>query len=146
MRSEIDMDSVKELIEGLEIPELVETTRKHILVVDDDVRMLRLIKKYLENNYDVATAINGRVALKFLESKHTDLVLLDYEMPLDNGAAVLEKIRQNPKTKDLPVVFLTGVSSKEKIQEVLQMRPQGYLLKPINKQKLLFTIEKNIGY
>lgn len=146
MRSEINMDSVKELIEGLEIPELVETTRKHILVVDDDVRMLRLIKKYLENNYDVATAINGRVALKFLESKHTDLVLLDYEMPLDNGAAVLEKIRQNPKTKDLPVVFLTGVSSKEKIQEVLQMRPQGYLLKPINKQKLLFTIEKNIGY
>lgn len=146
MRSEIDMDSVKELIAGLEIPELVETTRKHILVVDDDVRMLRLIKKYLENNYDVATAINGRVALKFLESKHTDLVLLDYEMPLDNGAAVLEKIRQNPKTKDLPVVFLTGVSSKEKIQEVLQMRPQGYLLKPINKQKLLFTIEKNIGY
>ncbi len=146
MRSEIDMDSVKELIEGLDVPELVETTRKHILVVDDDVRMLRLIKKYLENNYDVATAINGRVALKFLEAKHTDLVLLDYEMPLDNGAAVLEKIRQNPKTKDLPVVFLTGVSSKEKIQEVLQMRPQGYLLKPINKQKLLFTIEKNIGY
>ena len=146
MRSEIDMNSVKELIEGLDVPELVETKRKHILVVDDDVRMLRLIKKYLENNYDVATAINGRVALKFLESKHTDLVLLDYEMPLDNGAAVLEKIRQNPKTKDLPVVFLTGVSSTEKIHEVLQMRPQGYLLKPINKQKLLFTIEKNIGY
>lgn len=146
MRSGIDMNSVKELLEGLEIPELVETTRKHILVVDDDVRMLRLIKKYLENDYDVATAVNGRVALKFLESKHTDLVLLDYEMPLEDGPAVLEKIRQNPYTKNLPVVFLTGVSSKEKIQEVLQMRPQGYLLKPINKQKLLLTIEKNIGY
>lgn len=146
MGAEINMDSVKELINSLEIPELVDTTRKHILVVDDDVRMLRLIKKYLENNYDVATAINGRVALKFLESKHTDLVLLDYEMPLEDGRAVLEKIRQNPNTKNLPVVFLTGVSSKEKIQEVLQMRPQGYLLKPINKQKLLFTIEKNIGY
>lgn len=146
MQSGIDMNSVKELLEGLEIPELVETTRKHILVVDDDVRMLRLMKKYLENDYDVATAVNGRVALKFLESKHTDLVLLDYEMPLEDGRAVLAKIRQNPKTKNLPVVFLTGVSSKEKIQEVLQMKPQGYLLKPINKQKLLFTIEKNIGY
>lgn len=144
----LDIDSVDELLKELGISQdtqEVQKERKHVLVVDDDVRMLRLIKKYIEADYDVATAVNGKVALKFLETKHTDLVLLDYEMPLEDGPSVLEKIRQNSKHKNLPVIFLTGVSSKEKIQEVLQLRPQGYLLKPINRQKLLLTIKKNIG-
>lgn len=119
--------------------------RKHILVVDDDSRMLKVINRHLAEQYDVATAINGRLALKFLETKHTDLVLLDYEMPLDNGPAVLEKIRLNPATKDLPVVFLTGTSEKRKIQQALALKPQGYLLKPIDHIKLLSTIKSLIG-
>ena len=61
--------------------------RKHILVVDDDPMMLKLIKEHLHQDYDIATAINGKVALKFLENKKTDLILLDYEMPLENGAS-----------------------------------------------------------
>lgn len=144
----LDIQSVEELLEELGISQDTKDAqkpRKHVLVVDDDVRMLRLIKKYLEADYDVATAVNGKVALKFLETRHTDLILLDYEMPLEDGPSVLEKIRQNSEHKNLPVIFLTGVSSKEKIQEVLQLRPQGYLLKPINRQKLLLTIKKNIG-
>lgn len=69
------------------------------------------------------------------------MVLLDYEMPAENGAAVLEKIRSNEKTKDLPVVFLTGVTEKNKIREVLTLKPQGYLLKPIDMEKLSSTIK-----
>lgn len=139
------MQSVEEILRSIENIQENDKPRRHILIVDDDVRMLRMIKKYLENDYDVATAVNGKVALKFLETKHTDLVLLDYEMPVEDGPSVLEKVRKNDRLKNLPVIFLTGVSSKEKIQEVLQLRPQGYLLKPINRQKLLLTIEKNIG-
>ena len=56
--------------------------QKHILVVDDDVLMLKIIKEYLHDDYDVATAVNGKVALRFLETKRTDLILLDYEMPV----------------------------------------------------------------
>ena len=119
--------------------------RKHILVVDDDSRMLKVINRHLADQYDVATAINGRLALKFLETKKTDLVLLDYEMPLDNGPAVLEKIRQNPATRNLPVVFLTGTSERRKIQQALALKPQGYLLKPIDHIKLLSTIKSLIG-
>ena len=122
-------------------PEEKEERRKHILVVDDDSRVLRLMKEYLAKRYDVATAINGKVALKFLETKETDLVLLDYEMPDENGASVLEKLRASEKTKDLPVVFLTGVTDKKKIREVLALRPQGYLLKPIDMEKLSSTIK-----
>ena len=52
--------------------------RRHVLVVDDDSSMLRMIKDILGDRYDVAAAISGKVALKFLETKRTDLILVDY--------------------------------------------------------------------
>ena len=125
--------------------EEVEERRRHILVVDDDSSVLKLLKEYLAERYDVATAISGKVALKFLETKGTDLVLLDYEMPNENGPAVMGKIRENEKTKDLPVVFLTGVTEREKIMEVLSMKPQGYLVKPVDMEKLSSTIKGILG-
>lgn len=134
----------KEAAEKQKKPEKVqeeEKRRKHILVVDDDSSVLKLIKGFLSEHYDVATAINGKVALKFLETKSTDLVLLDYEMPEENGAAVLRKLRNQKKNENLPVVFLTGVTDKDKIREVLSMKPQGYLLKPIDMERLLTTIK-----
>ena len=134
------LQNARELLDQVETA-TEEKRKKHILIVDDDSRVLRLLKSYLERRYELATAINGKVALKFLETKSTDLVLLDYEMPTENGAAVLEKIRANEKTKDLPVVFLTGVTEKSKIREVLALKPQGYLLKPVDMEKLSSTIK-----
>lgn len=125
--------------------EAEKPARRHILIVDDDSGVLKLIKGYLAEKYDVATAISGKVALKFLETRKTDLVLLDYEMPGENGPAVLSKIRADKKTKNLPVIFLTGVTAREKIQEVLSMKPQGYLLKPIETDRLFAAIEKVFG-
>ena len=116
--------------------------RRHILVVDDDSNMLKLIKEQLVEDYDVATAINGKIALKFLEKKTTDLILLDYEMPVETGPMVLEKLRENDATKDIPVIFLTGISDRNKIKQVLSMKPQGYLLKPIDHEKLMNTLKK----
>lgn len=119
--------------------------KKHILVVDDDSSVLKLLKGYLAERYDVATAISGKIALKFLETKKTDMVLLDYEMPVENGAEVLAKIRENQATANLPVVFLTGVTDKKKILEVLALKPQGYLTKPIDMEKLSSTIKGVLG-
>lgn len=133
-------DSIESLFNGPSANE-----RRHILVVDDDFRMLKLIKRYLEDKYDIATAINGKVALKFLENKMTNLILLDYEMPEENGPAVLEKLRANPMTANIPVVFLTGINDRKKIQQVLALKPQGYLLKPIDHDKLVETIENTLG-
>ena len=119
--------------------------KKHILVVDDNAMMLKVIKEYLHDKYDVGTAVSGKVALRFLESKTTDLILLDYDMPQENGPAVLEKLRASDATKDIPVIFLTGVTESKKIKEALVLKPQGYLLKPVNREKLLAEIEKFIG-
>lgn len=118
--------------------------RKHILIVDDDLMMLKLMKEYLHEKYDVATAVSGKIALKFLERKQTDLILLDYEMPGENGPAVLEKLRSSEETRNIPVIFLTGVTEGRKIQEALALKPQSYLLKPVQREKLLDAIRKII--
>ncbi len=140
-------DSLRELdeLEALASAEVPTEKRKHVLVVDDDPVMLKVIKKHLEEKYDVGTALNGNLALKFLESKRTDLILLDYEMPGDNGPTVMGKIRSHPLNRNIPIVFLTGVADSARIQEVLMQKPDGYLLKPVDKEKLQMQIKSLIG-
>ena len=116
----------------------------NVLVVDDDTGMLKMMKEIIGQDYDVATAISGKVALKFLETRKTDIILLDYEMPTQTGAEVYERILENPATKNIPVVFLTGVSDRDRIGEVLAMKPRGYLLKPIDTDRLKKTIAEII--
>ncbi len=73
------------------------------------------------------------------------MILLDYEMPGETGADVLKKLRANERSKDIPVVFLTGVADSERIKSVLALNPRGYMLKPINIERLLSTIKTIIG-
>ncbi|MCM1120281.1 MAG: response regulator [bacterium] len=128
-------------------PQTVEppARRKHILIVDDDSSVLKLLKGYLAQRYDVATAISGKVALRFLENKDTDVVLLDYEMPEENGAVILDRIRERARTQKLPVIFLTGVTEPDRIQELLSLKIQGYLMKPIDMEKVSSTIKGVLG-
>lgn len=116
--------------------------KKRILAVDDDSSILKVIKNYLEEDYDVATAVNSKVAMRYLTTKHVDLVLLDYEMPDESGAKLLERIRKTERLEKLPVLFLTGITAQGKIKEVLALRPQGYLLKPIGRENLHQEIKK----
>ncbi len=116
--------------------------RKHILVIDDDPLMLKVIKDYLHETYEVAAAKSGSVAYKFLEKKHTDLILLDYEMPDEKGPDVLKNIREIPGMATVPVIFLTGVKDKERLVEIVKVKPQGYLNKPVERQALYDMIGK----
>ena len=125
--------------------EELESVRKHILIIDDDPHMLKVLKHHLSNKYDVATAVSGAIALRFLQKKKTNLILLDYAMPQMDGPAVLEQLHANPETQDIPVLFLTGASEKDKIQKALSLNPQGYLLKPVDQETLLERIKAQIG-
>ena len=119
--------------------------RKHIVVVDDDKNILKLLKAALEDKYDVTSMASGKMALRFLETKSPDLIFLDYEMPVENGPTVFRKIKKIESAKDIPVVFLTGIAEREKITEVLSLKPQGYLLKPINIERVNETIKSLLG-
>ncbi len=118
--------------------------RKRILVIDDDPLMLKLIKEHLHEEYEVGTALSGKIAMKFLEKRTVDLILLDFEMPEENGPMVLQKIHENEAIKDVPVLFLTGTAEKKKIREALAQKPQGYILKPIDKDKLMKVIKQYV--
>lgn len=122
-----------------------DSPKKHVLVVDDDPLMLKAIKEHLRDKYDVATAHSGKIALKFLEKKKTNLILLDYAMPAEDGPMVLEKLHANDATRDIPVIFLTGITERGKIEKALAQKPQGYLLKPVDHDKLIESIERIIG-
>lgn len=117
-----------------------KSERKHILVVDDDRIILKMLKTALSEKYDVTTMVNGIMAEKFLEMREVDLVILDYEMPGETGADVFRKIKSNPRIPQTPVCFLTGITDRKKIMEVMALKPYGYLLKPIDIDMLLATV------
>lgn len=114
--------------------------KKHVLIVDDDRSILKMLKAAMESEYEVTTIVNGVLVPKFMQTHKVDLIILDYEMPVETGAEVLRKIRMNREYDDIPVCFLTGVAEKSKIQEILMLRPDGYLLKPVNMDALLATV------
>lgn len=114
--------------------------KKHILIVDDDRTVLKMLKSALSDRYEITTMINGVMVDKLLETKKVDLIILDYEMPIETGADIFRRIKKNPKALHIPVCFLTGVTDREKILEVMSLKPHGYLLKPIDMDMLSATI------
>lgn len=121
--------------------EAINAEKKHILIVDDDRTVLKMLKTALGETYEVTTMINGVMVDKLLEAKHVDMMILDYEMPIETGADIFRRIKNNPKAAHIPVCFLTGVSDREKIMEVMSLKPHGYLLKPIDMDMLSATIK-----
>lgn len=117
----------------------------HILVVDDNAMVLRNIKGVLDEKYSVAVAPSGVHAFLSIGKKMPDLILLDYEMPEMNGKEVLEKLQADEELKDIPVVFLTSMDSKEIVMSLLALKPAGYLLKPVDSQMLKDKIYEIIG-
>ncbi|SFC36642.1 response regulator [Butyrivibrio sp. YAB3001] len=116
--------------------------RKRILLVDDDPTFLTLIKSWLEDKYRVVIVNSGVQAITYLATNTPDLILLDYEMPVTPGPKVLEMIRSESSTSTIPVIFLTGKGDKESVKKVLSLKPEGYILKGIDKEKLKKQIDE----
>ena len=120
--------------------EEIKRNRKHILVVDDDIMMLRSLRSWLGEAFDVHPAPSGAAALEFLQHNTVDLVLLDYEMPNMNGKEVLEHIRSSVSTKSLPVMFLTAKDDRTTVMNVMDLRPKGYILKTSTPDEIKHTV------
>lgn len=129
-----------------ELDEYIKTygshTKKKVLVVDDSGAVLRNVKGWLEDRYQVILANSGTMAIKYLSTNRPDLVLLDYEMPVINGKQVLEMIRSESEFCDIPVMFLTSKNDKESIQQVLSLKPEGYILKTTKPEQIVQMIEE----
>ena len=138
----IDMQQLIGLLKGVQTTAQEENDKKSVLIVDDDATYLRTVRDWLKDKYKVYMANSGIQALTWLAKNHADLVLLDYMMPVASGPEILEMIRSEEFSRDIPVIFLTSKSDKESVKNVMKLNPQGYLLKSISKEVLRSEIEK----
>ncbi len=116
--------------------------KKRILIVDDDIMTLKILKKHLEDKYDVVTENAGYRFIEKMGNYDADLILLDIEMPVVNGLEAFDELIKNPELKDTPVIFLSGVSNPNLVRELMNKGAAGYLVKTIPKSELLARIEK----
>lgn len=123
----------------------VADDRKKVLVVDDNPILLRTAKEMLDEHYQVYIAVSAEQAFNSISRNLPDLILLDYEMPFTNGVEVLKQLRGNDNTKDIPVIFFTGSADREVVEKLVGLKPEGYLLKPPNKKKMLSVIERTLN-
>lgn len=113
-----------------------------ILAVDDIAVNLTLLRSQLRfSNYDIITASSGKEALELIQTNHPDAVLLDIMMPEMDGFEVLEAIRKNPATEELPVIMLTSLSEFEHHSQATMKGATGYLTKPLVTNQLIETLD-----
>lgn len=115
---------------------------KHILVVDDDRLNLVLAYDTLKPYYSVSVVNSGVEALRFLESKDVDLILLDIEMPVMNGIETLKKIKSTKETAEIPVIFLTGLDDSKIEAQCIELGAQDYIIKPFYAPGMLVRIRR----
>lgn len=116
--------------------------KKHVLIIDDEPILLRSAKMWLGEEFDVSLAPSGEVALEFLTIRTADLILLDYRMPTMSGPEVLKRIRENPRTKNIPVIFLTANGKRENIIDVMKFKIDGYILKSQSPDEIKKAVQE----
>lgn len=119
--------------------------KPHIVLADDNTDMLAYVKRLLLPYYDVTAVPNGAAALAAIEQRPTDLVLTDVMMPGLDGLALLEHLRQDPKTRTVPVIMLSARAGEEASIEGLAAGADDYLVKPFSARELLARIRSNLA-
>lgn len=122
---------------------LIKRTR--ILIVDDLPENLQLLGSSLrEQGFQIAFATNGMQALKIAELKKPALILLDMSMPEMDGIAVIKKLKENPQTKDIIVLFVTARTDSETIMKALSLGAADYIAKPFSSADLIQRIMNHL--
>ena len=122
-----------------------EIVKKRILAVDDDAIVLTRISSILRNDYDLVTVNSGMRALRYLDLEKPDLILLDIRMAQQDGIETLREIRKLEECRDIPVIMLTGVESKDMVLESAKLGVCDYLLKPFASLELLKRVRRVFG-
>ena len=120
-----------------EQPEEIIDDVKTILIVDDDPTYAKMVRGWIKDIYKTAVVTSGMQAITYVLNNKVDLIMLDYEMPVVSGPQVFQMLSENEDTKDIPVVFLTGVKSLDKIKKVMALKPAGYLLKSSPSEQIM---------
>jgi len=115
-----------------------------ILVVDDKPENLSVMFQLLSESYEVLAAEDGAIAIKIVEESCPDLILLDIMMPVMNGYEVLETLKNDQKTANIPVIFMSALSENVDKIKGLRSGASDYITKPFNNEEVLLRIETQV--
>jgi len=116
--------------------------KKLIIIVDDNPANLRIGKNVLSEKYAVATSPSAAKLFTLLENNHPELILLDIDMPEMNGFETIKILKSKPETKDIPVIFLTGMDDSHDEEIGRMLGAVDYITKPFDPAALIACIEK----
>lgn len=118
---------------------------KRILVVDDEKNILQMINQTLTKaGYSVTTSEDGKDALEKVKANKPNLIVLDIMMPYLDGFEVLQALRRNQETRNIPVIFLTAKNNDMDIFKGWQAGVNCYLIKPFNPSELVKYVKQNL--
>jgi PleD family two-component response regulator len=123
-------------------PNLTQPHRGNLLLVDDTPNNLRLLSAMLtEQGYEVRRVVNGQMALKTAQANPPDLILLDIKMPDMNGYEVCQRLKVDPVTRDIPVIFISALD--EVLDKVKAFAVGGidYITKPFSEEEVFARVE-----
>ena len=117
--------------------------KQKILIVEDEESLLKLESILLTSKgYDVRGVSNGQQALDAVEEDHPDLILLDIMLPEIDGFEVCQRIKDNPDTKDIPIIMLTAKKSREDMARGEKVGADWYITKPFKSAMVIETIQR----
>ena len=115
---------------------------KKVLVVDDEIHIVHVVAIKLRNNgYDVISAGNGASALKLVQEEKPDIVVTDFQMPVMNGLELIENLRSDTSTENIPVILLTARGFAIDDEQKQKLQVSAILSKPFSPKELLRSIE-----
>jgi putative two-component system response regulator len=117
---------------------------KHILIVDDNLSVLKQMEVQLSDSYDVMLAKSGALALKIARYKRPDLFLLDVEMPGMDGFQLFSKIKEDPGLSGIPVIFNTSLTDTKTQVRAFEMGARDFIIKPAPRDILRYRIELHL--
>jgi len=118
-----------------------KTSHVRILIVDDESDIVSTIQYRLKFcEFDVITASNGKEGLEKTANERPDLILLDINMPVMDGHEMLERLKNHPDLKDIPVIMLTAYSDKRDIVKAAEFGIADYVTKPFDFTELMEKI------
>jgi adenylate cyclase len=119
--------------------------KKSILAVDDTPENLDIVKAILAPEYAVRVAINGETALKIAKSRHPDLILLDIMMPEMDGYEVCRRLKSDPATNNIPIIFVTAMDQTTDETKGFELGAADYILKPFSPPILYSRVKTHLA-
>ena len=106
--------------------------RKTVMVVDDEADALEIIRKRLEDSYQVLIVSNGSDALRTAEAERPQVIILDIMMRGVSGLEVLDMLKHNPHLSHIPIIMVTALDDFDTQKEASNLGAQFYITKPLN--------------